>query len=196
MSRESGAGFLRASADPTRVSLCAGVLLITLVGCSGGDSATNGAGNSSETSPGSSGVSPTREVPEKERERLGKLSAERLCELVGPDELGRSAFPVESGSSEEVSFDPPVRGCRFPERQGERSVLIAAQPDGYHEVGPEAVTSLPVTASSASHANDCTVYSDVAGATLQVTVVAPEADSEQCDTSTEVSRRVLRPLAY
>lgn len=178
------------------MSLCAGVLLVALVGCSGGGSATDGAGSSSETTPTSSGVSPTREVPEQERERLGALSAERLCELVGPDELGRSAFPVEAGSSEEVSFDPPVRGCRFPEREGERSVLIAAQPDGYHEVGPEEVTSLPVAASSASHANDCTVHSDVAGATLQVTVTAPDADSEQCETATEVSRRVLRPLAY
>ncbi|NYH78681.1 hypothetical protein FHR84_002006 [Actinopolyspora biskrensis] len=196
MSRESGAGFRRGSADPKRVSLCAGVLLVTLAGCSGGGSPADGAGSSSEASPSSSGVSTTREVPEKERERLGELSAERLCELVGPAELGRFAFPVESGSSEEVSFDPPVRGCRFPGREGERSVLVAAQPDGYHEIGSEEVTSLPVTASRTSHANDCTVYSDVAGTTLQVTVAVPEAGPEQCDTAAEVSRRVLRPLVY
>ncbi|WP_438387145.1 DUF3558 family protein [Actinopolyspora saharensis] len=196
MSRESGVGFPRGSTGTAGVSLGVGVLLVTLAGCSDGGSTTNGPGSSSATSPSSSGVSTTREVPEQERERLGRLSAGRLCELVGPEELGRSAFPVESGSSEEVSFNPPVRGCRFPEREGERSVLIAAQPDGYHELGGEEVTSLPVTASSASHVNDCTVYSDVAGATLQVTVTAPDADSAQCDTATEVSRRVLRPLAY
>ncbi|PRW63877.1 DUF3558 family protein [Actinopolyspora mortivallis] len=177
------------------MSLCVGTLL--LAGCGGGgDTPTEETGTSSASSSVEPSPSSTREVPEEERRRLGRLSADELCELVERAEPEGLDFPVREGSPERLSSDARVRGCRFSDEEGERSLLVASQPEGLHDVGRSEVTELPVESSSSRHVDDCAVYSAVTGATLQVTVVDPEAGSGRCDTAVEISREVLRPLAY
>ncbi|WP_092926008.1 DUF3558 family protein [Actinopolyspora alba] len=201
MSCASGVGSRFGRTGMSRVSVCAGALLVFLGGCGGGgstdtDTDSNGTGGTSKPAPSSS-ATPT--TPAEQRDKLAELSAERMCSLVEPAELREPAFAVGNGKAEEVSFDPPVRGCRFPAEQdseADDSVLLAAQPDGFDQLGSERVSDFPVAASRTSYANDCTVYSDVTGATLQVVVSDQDSGTEQCEAAERISRLVLDSVAH
>lgn len=135
----------------------------------------------------------TRQVPPEQRATLADASAQRLCGLVTPDELSKLAsFAVRPGTPNEV--EPAIRGCRFEAVAGVGSVLLAAQPDGYGSLGKEEVELGPVRGTQSLHANDCTVYAPVPGATLQVAVTAAEADSDECDTAQGIAQYVLAGL--
>lgn len=180
------------SALPVALLVGAGVL----AGCTGGGRSPEPAGPPStpeETGP----VPPSlaREVPREERVRLGSLSSERMCALVTPEVLGELAFPVQAGRPREVSFDPPVRGCRFEAADGTRSVLVSAQPEGLGTVGSQEVDLGEVRGSRTLHVNDCTVLAGVSRATLQVSVAGADVDTEQCDTATAVAGYVVEALA-
>ena len=165
-----------------------------VAGCtSGGQSPPTSAPSSStsgESTPESVTPSITREVPPAQRQRLVDLPADRLCGLVSPEDLARLAFPVEPGRPREIGFDPPARGCTFNARSGVRSILIGIQPQGYGLLGAKQVDLGGVRGTKIRHANDCTVLADVTGATLQVSVVAGEADSEQCESAQGVAQYV------
>jgi len=134
----------------------------------------------------------TRQVPPDRRTPLARASAQQLCGLVTPDELGRLAgFPVQPGVPNEV--EPSIRGCRYAAADT-RSILVAAQPDGYGSLGKEEVELGPVRGTQSLHANDCTVYAPVAGSTLQVAVNAAEADSDECDSAQGIAQYVLAGL--
>ncbi|MDR7302380.1 DUF3558 domain-containing protein [Haloactinomyces albus] len=135
-----------------------------------------------------------RDVPAEKRTRLGALSSEQLCGLVTPEVLGRLAFPVQAGQPREVDADPPVRGCSFAADSGDRSVLISAQPEGFVEVGVDEVDLGELRGSRTLHGTDCTVFAGVSGATLQVSVTAADAGSEQCDTAAAVAGYVAEGL--
>ncbi|ASU81310.1 DUF3558 domain-containing protein [Actinopolyspora erythraea] len=199
MSCASGAGS-SSGRTGSRVSACAGALLVLLSGCGGGGTTTDtdSTGTGRKTTPApSSSAAPT--TPTEQREQLADLSAARMCSLTDPAELRELAFAVRDGQPEEVSFDPPVRGCRYgaeQEAEQDRSVLVAAQPDGFEGLGSEPVSELAVTASMTSYANDCTVYSDVAGATLQVVVSDGDSGTERCEAARRITRRVLGEVAH
>jgi uncharacterized protein DUF3558 len=144
-----------------------------------------------ETASETAAPSISRTVPPEQQKRLAELSAEQLCELVGPDDLSALAFGVESGRPREIGFDPPVRGCSFEARSGGRSVLIGAQPEGFATLGREEVDLGTARATQTLHASDCTVFTGVAGATLQVSVMTGEADAEQCEKAQQITRYVL-----
>ncbi len=128
--------------------------------------------------------------------RLGDLSPDRLCGLVAPAAMERLAFAVEPGEPREISFDPPVRGCLFEAVGTPRSVLISAQPEGFGTVGWTEVDMGRVPASKTRHANDCTVYAGVAGATLQVTVTATRVEAQRCENAEDVTGYVLEALVH
>ncbi|MGJ7905687.1 DUF3558 family protein [Actinopolyspora sp. H202] len=202
MSCASGVGSRFGRTGISRVTACAGALLVFLSGCGGGggtDTDSTGTGRTSTSAPSSSATTPTSTTPTEQRDKLAELSAERMCSLVEPAELREPAFAVGNGKPEEVSFDPPVRGCRFPAKQeaeSDDSVLLAAQPDGLDQLGSERISEFPVAASRTSYANDCTVYSDVTGATLQVVVSDQESGAEQCEAAKRISRLVLESVAH
>ncbi|GAA2818623.1 DUF3558 family protein [Saccharopolyspora taberi] len=137
----------------------------------------------------------TRDLPPEQRRRLAEVPTDRLCELVSPDELAQLAFPVEPGRPREVGFDPPARGCAYDARPGDRSVLVGVQPEGYADLGTTEVSLGSVPGSQTLHANDCTVFAGVPGATLQIAVRAGESDSDQCETAQAVAQYVLGGLA-
>jgi hypothetical protein len=167
-------------------------------GCSPGgsdtpsESSTPTSGNESA----SRSVTPsiTREVPPERRQHLAQLAPDQLCGLVGMEEVRKLAFPVEPGQPREIGFDPPIRGCTFKAPNGVRSVLIGAQPAGMAQIGHEEVALGEVKGMQTMHANDCTVFADVEGATLQIAVTAGEADTTQCDTAQGVAQYVLAGL--
>ena len=150
------------------------------------------------TSPGTTTSQPesvapsiTRQVPPEQRRALADASAKQLCGLVTVDELGKLAFPVGAGAPREIGLEPSVRGCQFEAQNGSRSILIGSQPDGFGGLGDEEVELGAVRGTQQLHVNDCTVFAPQAGATLQVTVNAPEADSDDCETAQGITQYVL-----
>lgn len=168
-----------------------------LSGCTGGSHKPAGTPPSESESGEAGSVPPSvaREVPPDQRMRLTEASPDRMCGLVTPRVLEKLAFPVGPGSPREVGVDPPVRGCVFEAREGTGSVLVGSQPDGFDRLGVRDVDLGEVRASKTRHVNDCTVFADVAGSTLQVTVTADEAGPEQCESAASVARYVLEGLA-
>ena len=82
----------------------------------------------------------------------------------------------------------------FDSRVGARSVLIGVQPEGYSRLGLEQAALGPSGGTELRHAHDCTVYAPVAGATLQVVVMARDADSGLCKVTQSVGQYVLAAL--
>jgi hypothetical protein len=166
-------------------------------GCTSGEQAPPAAAPSTQsstteqTTPETAAPSITRTVPPEQRKRLADLSAEQMCGLVAPDELGVLAFGVESGHPREIGFDPPLRGCSFEARSGGRSVLIGAQPEGFATLGREEVDLGTARGTQTLHAGDCTVFTGVAGATLQISVMTGETDAEQCEKAQLITKYVL-----
>ncbi|MER7077673.1 Protein of unknown function [Saccharopolyspora kobensis] len=136
----------------------------------------------------------TRNIPPERREHLAALTGEQICLLVEPADLESLAFAVLSGRPRELDFDPPVRGCRFDAESGARSVLIGAQREGFADLGRDEVELGARAGTRTLRAGDCTVYAGVAGATLQVSVTAAEADSDDCGTAERVAEYVLPAL--
>ncbi len=180
----------------------AGVLALgALAGCTGQEPAPEPTPTSPERTseePTLESVEPsiTREVPQEQRQRLARLPSERLCELVTPDELGQLAFPVQAGQLREVGFDPTLRGCSYEAQGGTRAVLVGVQPPGYGNLGDTEVDLGGMRGTKTLHVNDCTVFSDVQEATLQVVVTAPEADSDQCDAAQGIAQYTLATLVH
>ncbi|WP_152528267.1 DUF3558 family protein [Saccharopolyspora rectivirgula] len=137
----------------------------------------------------------TREVEPAQRVHLDRAPAEELCQLVSTDDLAQLAFPVEPGRPRKLGAGSPVRGCQFPEQDGTRSVLLAAQPPEYTDLGRAEVDLGDVTGTQLLRAGDCTVYAPVDGAALQVSVIAAEADSTQCETAQGIAQYVLAAVA-
>lgn len=189
--------------ERTRTALALASLAVTLVGLgfaagctSGGPGPVPSVTPSLTTSSSASQAatpSISRDVPPDQRRSLGALGAADLCASVTPDELGRLAYPVQPGQPSE---EPPARGCTFHAGAGTRSILVAAQPDGYGEVGRDEIALGGVRGTQTTHANDCTVYAPVQGATLQVTATAAEADSNQCEQAQSVAQYVLPGLVH
>ncbi|MCI2417025.1 DUF3558 family protein [Saccharopolyspora sp. K220] len=177
--------------------LSAVALLGMASGCTPGEQAPPAAApttqptTTEESATESAAPSISRNVPLEQRKRLAELPADQVCGLVDLDELGALAFPVRSGEPQEVGFDPPVRGCRFQARTGGRSVLIGAQPEGFATLGRDEVQLGAVRGTQTMHASDCTVFAGVSGATLQVSVTAGEADTDQCEKAQLITQYVL-----
>ncbi|QIZ34900.1 DUF3558 domain-containing protein [Saccharopolyspora sp. ASAGF58] len=177
--------------------LSAVALLGTVAGCTPGEQAPPTAAPTTQTAPAehstteSAVPSITRNVPPEQRKRLADLPVDQLCGLVDQEELSALAFPVESGASREVGFDPPVRGCTFQARSGARSVVIGAQPEGFAKLGRDEVDLGTVRGTRTMHANDCTVFAGVTGATLQVAVTASDVGTDQCEKAQQVAQYVL-----
>ncbi|QUH05270.1 DUF3558 family protein [Saccharopolyspora erythraea] len=189
----------RPGSGPKLLAL-APVLGLAVAGCApggapGAPSQPPAATTSEETSSESVTPSITRDLPPEQRRPLTAIPTNELCGLVSPDELARLAFPVEPGTAREVGFDPPARGCSYQARTGDQSVLVAAQPEGYAELGTTPVNLGSAQGTQALHANDCTVFVPLPGATLQIVVGAGEADADQCDTAQSVAQYVLGALA-
>lgn len=188
-------------ARPGRTAFALSSLAITLVGA--GFAAGCGHGGPSPvpnpvpslTTSSSISQAPTpsisRDVPPDQRRELPVLSAADLCAALTPDDLAQLAYPVQPGQPSET---PPAKGCTFHAASGTRSVLVAAQPDGYGDLGREPIQLGDVAGSQTAHVNDCTVYAPVKGGTLQVSAAAPEADSNQCEQAEEVAQYVLPGL--
>lgn len=179
-------------------------LLLTAVagiaGCTsgGGSSAPSASPSSSgapETTTKSVQPSITRVLPPAQRQRLDTIPSDRLCDLVPAGDLGKLAFPVTAGSVADLGGQPPVRGCRYAQAGGPRSVLIGVQPMGYGQLGPVQVLLGSVRGTLTQHANDCTVLADVEGATLQVVVAGSGTESSQCDQAQGVAQYALAALA-
>lgn len=174
-------------------------LLATVAGCApeqsppAAESSTPSA-SAEESATGSAEPSITRDIPPERREHLGALSGDQICLLVEPADLESLAFAVLAGRPREIGFDPPVRGCRFDADSGNRSVLIGAQREGFTDLGRDVVELGTSTGTKTLRASDCTVYAGVAGATLQVSVTAAEADSDDCGTAERVAEYVLPAL--
>ncbi|GAB3294070.1 DUF3558 family protein [Parasphingorhabdus pacifica] len=189
------------SRSATRGSAAFGVLLAAaLVACApGGDSPSPSAAPSETESSAPDSVTPsiTREVPPEQRRALGEIPVGQLCGLVTVgqlDELGVSG--LQRGKPREVGFEPPARGCSFDSGTDERSVLIGVQPADFGGLGRDEVDLGSTNGTETLHANDCTVYTDVEGATLQVTVREGEADSDQCDTAQAIAQYVLPAVRH
>lgn len=136
----------------------------------------------------------TRTLPPGQRQQLAAIPPDRLCDLVSVNDLGKLAFPVTAGSVEDLGGQPPVRGCRYDQAGGQRSVLIGVQPLGYGQLGPVQVVLGSVRGTLTQHANDCTVLADVEGATLQVVVAGNGTESSQCDQAQGVAQYALAAL--
>lgn len=134
----------------------------------------------------------SREVPQDQRRELPALGAADLCAAVTPEDLAQLAYPVQPGQPAET---PPAKGCTFHAASGMRSLLVAAQPEGYGDIGRDEIELGDLRGSQTAHANDCTVYAPVRGGTLQVSAKAAEADSNQCEQAQEVAQFVLPGLA-
>ncbi|GAB2757409.1 hypothetical protein GCM10027174_36910 [Salinifilum aidingensis] len=167
--------------------------------------------STSSAPPTSTAPSAPRHVPPQQRVRLSDLTAEDICGLVSPGKLAGLAFPVDRGTPRTAGTGPRVPGCEFPAPDGPRSVLLGAQPPGFADLGREEVeldelsaetsTSAAPTSSAQEEppqatrtlrANSCTVYTPVADATLQVTLVQPESGTDQCELAEDVTT-YLRP---
>lgn len=135
----------------------------------------------------------SRDVAPDQRRAMTTMSAADLCGTVSPDDLAKLAYPVQPGQPSETQ---PARGCTFSADGGTRSILVAAQPDGYGQVGEEEIAFGDVHGTQTAHANDCTVYVPVLGATLQITATAAEADSNQCEQAQSVAQYVLPGLVH
>ncbi|MEV5543252.1 DUF3558 family protein [Saccharopolyspora shandongensis] len=177
--------------------LSAVALLGVVAGCTSGEQAPPTAAPSTPTTSAeesateSASPSITRKVPPEQQKRLADLPADQLCGLAEREELSALAFPVERGEFREIGFDPPVRGCTFQASSGGRSVLIGAQPEGFATLGREEVELGSVRGTRTMRASDCTVFAGVAGATLQVSVTAGEASTDQCEKAELVAEYVL-----
>ena len=147
-----------------------------------------------ETSASSVTPSITRDLPPEQRRPLAEIPPERLCELIGPDELSGLAFPVQPGQVREVGFDPPARGCTYGARSGEGSVLVGVQPEGYGDLGTTEVNLGQVPGSQTQHADDCTVFAGVRGATLQVVIRPGESEADPCESAQAVAQYALGAL--
>ncbi len=159
-----------------------------------GGQASSASGTPSTTSD-SSRPPVVRVVPPQQRQALASLAPQQVCDLVTPADLARLAFPVQPGVPREVSFDPPVRGCSFDEpNKGGRSVLVGVQPPGFDRLGLKDASLHGAPGTKTEHANDCTVFSPVSGAALQVTVRTGESDSSRCETAEAVTEYVLPAL--
>ncbi|MDI2031222.1 DUF3558 family protein [Saccharopolyspora sp. TS4A08] len=150
---------------------------------------------SEESTATSTAPSITRDVPPEQRRMLGTLTAADLCGLLRPDEIAALAFDVEPGRPREVGIEPPVRGCAFESRTGGRQVLIGAQAPGYADLGDEEIELGPVRGTKVLRTSDCTVYAPVAEATLQVSVISGETDSDLCRMASDVTQYVLPVLS-
>ncbi|SFS45460.1 DUF3558 family protein [Saccharopolyspora flava] len=146
---------------------------------------------SEETAETSTTPSITREVPPEQRRKLGTLSAADLCGLLRPDEIAKLAFDVEPGKPREVGVEPQVRGCAFDSRTGGRQVLIGAQAPGFADLGTDEIELGPVRGTKVLRTSDCTVYAPVTEATLQVSVISGETDSDLCRTASDVTQYLL-----
>lgn len=172
-------------------------VVLLLAGCGTGDQSSGQQGQSersTETSTESVVPSITREVPPEQRRRLAGLSAEQLCALVSPNELGQLAFTVTEGRPREIGFDRPSKGCGFAASSGTGSILIGSQPSDYGELGTDDVQLGPVRGTKTLSASNCSVYSEISGAILQVTVTVPEADSDQCEMAESIAQYVIPAL--
>ncbi len=150
-------------------------------------------GSTGESTPDSVTPSITRELPPEQRRELARIPTDQLCGLLNPQEIEELVeHPVKPGTGREIAS--VARGCTFEAPTGVRSVLIGVQQPGYGQLGTENVQLGPVPGTKQLHANDCTVYADVAGATLQIGVSAAEADSDQCDSAQAVAQYVLPAL--
>lgn len=155
-----------------------------------------------------------RHVPPQQRVRLSDLTAEDICGLVPPDKLSELAFPVAEGAPRSAGSAPRVPGCEFSAPDEPRSVLLGAQPAGSADLGREEIeldrpsgetTTSAGPSSSAQQeppqttrtlrANSCTVYTAVAGATLQVTLVQPESGTDQCELAEDITGYLTPALA-
>ena len=173
-----------------------GVLLSgVLVACGPGDGSP--APSTAPSEPESStpdAVTPsiTREVPPEQQRSLADIPRSELCGLVSVAELAELGAPaVEPGKPREIGFEPPVRGCAYDSSTGPRAVLVGVQPAGFGTLGHDEVDLGSTRGTQTLHANDCTVYTDVQGATLQITVRRPAAEAEQCDTAQAIAQYVL-----
>lgn len=138
---------------------------------------------------------PLRKVPPKQRITLLSLSPAEVCELISPETLAELAFPVEQGQPREVSAEPPVRGCVFESTDSDRAIVISAQPAGLGTIGRTELDIARTQASKILHANDCTVYVGVSGATLQVSVAAPRADDQECKKAEAIASYIVPELS-
>ncbi|MBF6507998.1 DUF3558 family protein [Nocardia farcinica] len=174
-------------------------LLTAVTGCAPEQSPPAGTPSTSETSTAESSTesaepSITRNIPPEQRAHLAELSGEQICRLADPADLEALAFAVEPGRPRELGFDPPVRGCEFDARSGGRSVLIGAQREGFAELGRDEVELGAARGTRTLRASDCTIYAGAAGATLQISVTAAEADSDDCGAAKRVAEYVLPAL--
>lgn len=179
------------------IPVIAGVLIAT--SCSGGSPLPDDPPDESEgvsrTTAKASPPSLTREVPRGQRQELGKLSGQQLCELVKAEDLRELAFEVEPGTPHELTSQPPAQGCLFEAPQGVRSIMLGAQPSGYGDLGRDEVELGETRGSETLYANDCTVFVEVENATLQVVVTVAEADSDQCEMAESIAQYTLPALA-
>ncbi|MGW1677195.1 DUF3558 family protein [Saccharopolyspora sp. NPDC002376] len=172
-------------------------LLATVAGCASEQSpqpeeSSAPTTSAEESATESAAPSITRNIPPEQREHLGQLSADQICGLVDPAELGSLAFAVDSGRPQELGQQ--LRGCRFDSNSGTRSVLIGAQREGFGDLGRDEVELGEVRGTRVLRASDCTIYAGVAGGTLQVSVSEAEADSDDCRTAQSVTEYVLPAL--
>lgn len=187
------------SSRPYGTAVLSAVLVSALGACTSGETPTAPSTQPSETessTPESVTPSITRDLPPEQRQSLAEVPQDGLCRLVSADELTRLGMQVEAGAPRQIGFDPPSRGCTYEARTGVRSVLIGVQPAGFGGLGRTEVALGPVRGTQTLHVNDCTVFAEVAGATLQVTVRAGEADSDQCDTAQAIAQYVLPAVRH
>lgn len=149
---------------------------------------------SEESAETSTAPSITREVPPEQRRMLGALPAEDLCGLIRPEEIATMAFDVEPGVPREVGIEPPVRGCGFHARSGNREVLVGAQPAGFADLGTDEVELGAVRGTQVMRTGGCTVYAPVADATLQISVITGETDADQCTTASDIAQYAMAPV--
>lgn len=176
-------------------SVWAVALVAALAACTpGGEPVVPSAepSESGESAPESVDPSIAREVPPEQRKPLARIPLDELCGLISAEELAQlGAAELEPGQPREIGFEPPARGCTYSAPTGAREVLVGAQRAGLGELGQTEVQLGPVRGTQTRHVNDCTVFADVEGATLQVTVREAEADSEQCDAAQAIAQYVL-----
>jgi hypothetical protein len=169
-----------------------------LAGCtSGGPVPTTSPstpGQTTETTEPPVTPSITRNVPAPRRQSLAVIPTNQFCGLVSADDLGKLAFPVLSGVVQQVGGQPPVRGCRYESQNGTGSVLIGEQPPGYDRLGDDQVNLGSELGTETQHADDCTVFAAVSGATLQVVVTGADTTTNQCDEAQAVAQYAIAGL--